>query len=154
MLATEHLYLFDLASPKGHIVTPGEYDELTPSWSPDGKSLAFVSKRREDPDRTDNWDLYVVEARPGASPRQLTTFEGPDKDPDWGGHAPAWSPDGKYLAYVQGGPLKLIYYAGQKVAVVPAAGGPGASTDPRARSECAVSYLVGRRLLHPVPAGG
>ena len=28
------------------------------------------------------------------------------------------------MAYVQGGPLKLIYYAGQKLAVVPAAGGP------------------------------
>ena len=25
---------------------------------------------------------------------------------------------------MQGGPLKLLYYAGQKVAVVPAAGGP------------------------------
>lgn len=45
-------------------------------------------------------------------------------DPDWGGRAPAWSPDGKYLAYIQGGPLKLIYYGGQKLAVVPAAGGP------------------------------
>jgi dipeptidyl aminopeptidase/acylaminoacyl peptidase len=45
-------------------------------------------------------------------------------DPQWGGRAPVWSPDGKHVAYVQGGPLKLIYYAGQKLAVVPAAGGP------------------------------
>ncbi len=66
----------------------------------------------------------MVDASPGASPSQLTTFEGPDMDPAWGGRAPTWSPDGKYLAYVQGGPLKLIYYAGQKLAVVPAAGGP------------------------------
>ena len=44
-----------------------------------------MSKRRPEFDRTDNWDLYVVEARRGASPRQLTTFEGPDMDPDWGG---------------------------------------------------------------------
>jgi dipeptidyl aminopeptidase/acylaminoacyl peptidase len=119
-----HLYLFDLAGRKAEVLTPGEYNEQAPVWSPDGKSLAFVSRRRADFDRTSNFDLYVVAAAPGSSPRQLTTFEGPDMDPGWGGRPPAWSPDGKYLAYVQGGPLKLIYYAGQKVAVVPASGGP------------------------------
>ncbi len=120
----DHLYLFDLASRKAEVLTPGDYNEVWPTWSPDGRSIAFVSKRRPDFDRSNNWDLYVVDARPGASPRQLTTFEGPDMDPQWGGRAPSWSPDGKYLAYVQGGPLKLIYYAGQKIAVVPVAGGP------------------------------
>ena len=119
----DHLYLFDLATRKAKILTPGQYDELWPAWSPDGRSIAFVSKRRPEFDRTNNWDIYVVDAKQGASPRQLTTFEGPDMDPDWGGNAPTWSPDGKYLAYVQGGPLRLIYYAGQKLAVVPAAGG-------------------------------
>jgi dipeptidyl aminopeptidase/acylaminoacyl peptidase len=120
----DHLYLFDLASRTASMLTPGDYTELWPSWSPDGRSIAFVSKRRPQFDRTNNWDLYVVEALPGRSPRQLTTFEGPDMDPQWGGRAPAWSPDGRHVAYVQGGPLKLIYYAGNKVAVVPLAGGP------------------------------
>ncbi|HZB27144.1 MAG TPA: S9 family peptidase [Gemmatimonadales bacterium] len=119
-----HLYLFDVATRKAEILTPGEYTEQAPSWSPDGRSIAFVSRRRPDFDRTANYDLYVVDASPGSTPRQITTFEGPDMDPGWGGRPPAWSPDGKYLTYVQGGPLKLIYYAGQKLAVVPAAGGP------------------------------
>jgi dipeptidyl aminopeptidase/acylaminoacyl peptidase len=119
----DHLYLFDLAARKAEILTPGAYNEAAPAWSPNGRMVAFVSKRRAEFDRTDNWDLYVIEARTGASPRQLTTFEGPDMNPGWASHPPAWSPDGKYLAYVQGGPLKLIYYAGQKLAVVPAGGG-------------------------------
>jgi dipeptidyl aminopeptidase/acylaminoacyl peptidase len=118
-----HLYLFDLTTRKAEILTPGDYNELAPSWSPDGKALAFVSKHTRDFDRSNNYDIYVVAATPGATPRQVTTFEGPDMDPGWGGRPPAWSPDSKYIAYVQGGPEKLIYYAGQKLAVVPTSGG-------------------------------
>ena len=119
----DHLYLFDLQSRKAQVVMPGDYNEAAPAWSPDGRSIAFVSKRGGDFDRSNNWDIYVVAAVPGSTPRQLTKYEGPDMDPQWGGRPPAWSPDGKYLAYVQGGPLKLIYYAGQKLAVVPVDGG-------------------------------
>jgi dipeptidyl aminopeptidase/acylaminoacyl peptidase len=126
----DHLYLVALASRKAALVAPGNYNELAPAWSPDGRRIAFVSKRRPEFDRTNNWDLYVVDATPGAAPRQLTTFPGPDMDPDWGGRAPAWSPDGKFLAYVQGGPLKLIYYAGQKLAVAPVDGGPAKVVTP------------------------
>jgi dipeptidyl aminopeptidase/acylaminoacyl peptidase len=119
----DHLYLFDLASRKAELLIPGGYDEMAPSWSPDGRSIAFVSKRRDDPDRTDNYDIWVVEARSGAQPRQLTTFLGGDSDPGWGGHGPTWSPDGRFIAYVQGGPPELLYYATQNVAIVPVAGG-------------------------------
>src|SRR2546429_289214 len=117
-----HLYLIDVETGKGTVLTPGQYDELLPAWSPDGRSLAFVSKRRADFDRDSNWDLYVTDAVPGAAPRQLTTFEGPDNDPDTESR-PAWSPDGRSIAYLQGGPLKLIYYGLEQLAVVPAAGG-------------------------------
>jgi dipeptidyl aminopeptidase/acylaminoacyl peptidase len=117
-----HLYLLDVESGKTTLLTAGDYDELLPAWSPDGKSLAFVSKRRPDADRDDNWDLYVMEAAAGAAPRQVTTFEGPDNNPDYESR-PAWSPDGRAIAYLQGGLPKLIYYGVQKLAVVPSAGG-------------------------------
>jgi dipeptidyl aminopeptidase/acylaminoacyl peptidase len=119
----KHLYLFDLASRRDTILTPGAHDDQLPAWSPDGASIAFVSKRGADPDRTDNWDVYVVVARPGAPARQLTTYEGSDGDPYFESRL-AWSPDGKSIAYLQGGAPKLIYYGVQRLAVVPVAGGP------------------------------
>ena len=54
----------------------------SPSWSPDGKQIAFLSKRgHADPDRTSNEDLWVVEAREGAEPRQITKTAGRRRRP-------------------------------------------------------------------------
>ena len=121
--ARSHLYLFDRETLKSEALTSGGYDERLPAWSPDGKAIAFVSKRGPDFDRTENWDVFSIEPRAGAVARQLTTFEGPDEKPDWESR-PAWSPDGRWVAYLEGGPARLIDYAVHKLAVVPAAGGP------------------------------
>ncbi|NUO83209.1 S9 family peptidase [candidate division KSB1 bacterium] len=118
----QHLYVLDLAARKAELLTPGDFDEALPAWSPDNSTIAFVSKRGPEPDRLDNYDLYLIDAKIGATPRQLTTFAGPDCHPDWSSR-PAWSPDGKTLAYLQGGEQKLIYYAGYQLAVISATGG-------------------------------
>lgn len=117
-----HLYLVDVATHKTEILTPGRYDEDSPAWSPDGKSIVFVTKHGEDPDRHDNSDLWVIEALPGSKPRQLTTSEEPDGDSSFEGGPPAWSPDGKTVAYLHGGPAKMLYYAGFHLFAIPAAG--------------------------------
>jgi dipeptidyl aminopeptidase/acylaminoacyl peptidase len=117
-----HLSILDLATRRSEVLTTGQHDEELPAWSPDGKTIAFVSKRMEEADRTDNWDLYAIEPRQGAVPRALTTDERSDNQPDWGSRL-AWSPDSKWIAYVQGGVDKLIYYGLHRLAVVPASGG-------------------------------
>jgi len=112
-----HLVLFDVEAKKAEPLTSGRFDDESPAWSPDGKSIAFVSKRGPDPDRTEDSNVYVIEARAGAEARQLTTFSGPD-------HGPlAWSPDGTWIAFRQGDEPKFYAYQQPKLAVVPSAGG-------------------------------
>jgi len=81
-------------------------DATYPTWSPDGKSIAFLSTR------DGNWRIWRVPVT-GGQPQQLTQGEGNRFD-----HHPAWSPDGRWVAYAS-------FHAGgaEGLYVVPAEGG-------------------------------
>lgn len=66
--------------------TSGEAADTTPRWSPDGKSLAFVSTRSGKP------QIYIIPAD-GGEAVQLTYMLN-------GATAPAWSPDGQIIAFL------------------------------------------------------
>src|SRR5437867_61293 len=109
-----HLSLFDVDTRKAEPLTEGRFDEQAPAWSADGRFIAFVSNRTPDPDRNEDTNIYIVEAKAGAQPRQLTTYLGSD------GGRPSWSPDGKWIAYLQGDETKYSAYSINKLAIVPA----------------------------------
>ncbi|HEY2468443.1 MAG TPA: S9 family peptidase [Terracidiphilus sp.] len=107
------LYVWDLTAKKAEKLTNDKHvNENEAEWSPDGKWIAFVSNQDPDPDRSNNSDVFVVEAKAASSAKKLTTWKGPD-----GGHL-AWSPDSLSIAYTQGAEIKLLEYSQVKPAVV------------------------------------
>ncbi|MGA8109122.1 MAG: S9 family peptidase [Acidobacteriaceae bacterium] len=111
------LYLWDIATKKlEKLTTDKNYDETNAVWSPDGERIAYVSNHDPDPDRSINTDVWVVDAKANSTPRRLTTYDGPD-----GGRI-SWSPDGKWIAFTQGDPLKLWQYSEEKLGIVAADG--------------------------------
>lgn len=71
------------STARQHITTGGSDGQ--PSWSPDGKRIAYISK--ED----GNFEVYVVNSD-GSNPVRVTS------DPASDG-LPVWSPDGRWLAF-------------------------------------------------------
>ena len=94
-------------------LTKGSSNEFLPSWSPDNKRIAYVTKTG-DMDRTDNYDIYVLELDSIENPIQLTTSPGADSSSS----RPQWSPDGKKIAYLYGGDPALLWYALTELAVI------------------------------------
>lgn len=111
-----HLYVFDVQTKKLDTLTRGDFDEANPIWSPDGKKIAFVSNRTADADRNGNSDIWVMEAKKGSAIKQLTVWQDADINP-------AWSPDGKFIAYLKSQTPEYDIYDQGQLAVIPSEGG-------------------------------
>ena len=115
-----HIYVYTPGDSAATQITSGDYDDSSPVWSPDGKSVAFVSNRSENPDGNSNSDIWIVSADntdKGQSLLQVTTNSEGDYSPDW-------SPDGQTIAYVTvTAAREVMWYATNHLAVVSAKGG-------------------------------
>jgi dipeptidyl aminopeptidase/acylaminoacyl peptidase len=111
----DHIAVFDVATRTHTVLTSGQVDDASPSWSPDSQRIVFLSKRASaDPDRTNNRDVWVVGARGGAEPRQVTNT------PESESGRPQWSPDGSRIAVLLGDIDKYGAYDQDKLTMVPA----------------------------------
>lgn len=118
----QHLFRLDVATGEARQITRGGFNHWYPRISPDGKSIALVSKRQGDPDRNGNFDVYVLPLSGEGEPRVIGPDQRADGDPDWES-PPAWSPDSKQLVWHRGGEDKWIYYSPQQLVVADVASG-------------------------------
>jgi dipeptidyl aminopeptidase/acylaminoacyl peptidase len=100
------------ASPQQ--LTGGDFEDAAPSWSPDGRRIAFVSGRQEHWDAEVERDIFIVDAE-GGEPERLT---GGDSRHE----APSWSPDGSSIA-CRWAPGGLDYPRHGQIAVLDASTG-------------------------------
>ena len=115
------LYLFDVETRKSEALTDAALEAAAPSWSPDGKWIAFMARSGKDADRYNTSNIFVMEARAGAAPRQVTNYDGIKSSASRG--RVEWSPDGSRLVYLQSTGAKQGAYNMNRLAVVPVAGG-------------------------------
>lgn len=109
-----HIWTVNVESGEATQLTSGDYDEGSPRWSPDGKEIAFIVNRSDQPDLTAEMDDIYVMGADGSDERQLPTPEG-------GKMALNYSPEGDYLSYVAR-PEPGNWWRNNRLWIVPADG--------------------------------
>lgn len=91
LFQTSDVYLIDVETRKLRRLTTNPREDKSPTWSPDGSHIAFVS------DRNGIFNLYIAEIDDGDGPIEHTVR--PLTNILTGTFFPSWSPTGDKIAY-------------------------------------------------------
>ncbi|MEK7806121.1 MAG: S9 family peptidase [Chloroflexota bacterium] len=87
-----HLFVAQVDGAPAKQITDGDWDDVAPTWSPDGSRIAFISERRDDRDVRRLSEVYVVPAAGGAPEMWSQGL--------FSAGAVAWSPDSRKLVVI------------------------------------------------------
>jgi TolB protein len=132
------LIVSDADGENPHVVMQGNEPLMSPSWSPDGQSLAYVSFEDRLP------SVYVQVLRTGER-RRVSAHAGVNQ-------APAWSPDGKKLALTlstRDGNLDIYVMDLATQALTRITDDPGIDTEPQWSKDGQSLYFTSDRAGGP-----
>jgi len=146
--AFARVYLLDLASGDARPVSPDAVQAFHPSFSPDGRELAYVSWSSR------GGHIWRQRARAGARPVQLTGPAALYTDP-------VWSPDGERLVALRGSAYERLYQeydggvtVGADLVWLPARGGEARTVMPaRGATRPHFGADAGRIYLYQIGSG-
>ncbi|WP_138484076.1 S9 family peptidase [Dyadobacter bucti] len=90
--AYTHIYLIAAEGGSPTLLTPGNFNEHSITWSPDSRHIAFISNRTARPDDIQQSDVWKVDIQTLEITR-LTEHTGL-------AYQPKWSPDGAHIAFL------------------------------------------------------
>jgi dipeptidyl aminopeptidase/acylaminoacyl peptidase len=85
-----HVWITAIDKPEPRQLTTGYFYDHAITFSPNENEIAFLSNHQADPDANNNSDIFAVDLN--GQVRQITATRGCE-------YEPAWSPDGKWIAY-------------------------------------------------------